>query len=141
MDCIDHGKRGNHFGYATTTRTVGGKRRAGIKLHRLVYCEAHGLSLLDIEGQVVRHTCDNPRCINPDHMVLGTHQDNVADRVARGRGAVGEKNGRAVLCPAVVDAIRSRYANGGIKQSELAEIYGVSQTQVSRIVRGESWGS
>lgn len=48
-------------------------------------------------GQVLRHKCDNPKCVNLDHVQLGTHADNVADRVARNRSAKGERNGRAKL--------------------------------------------
>lgn len=47
------------------------------------------------EGEVVRHTCDNPACCNPAHLIRGTVADNVADRVARGRSATGERNGRS----------------------------------------------
>ena len=53
------------------------------KLHRLVYSHVNGYP--DITGRVVRHTCDNPICINPDHLVLGTLEDNVRDRQDRNR--------------------------------------------------------
>jgi len=57
------------------------------------------------QGLILRHTCDNPACINPEHLVPGTHADNVADRVQRGRSAAGGKNGRAKLTPAIVREI------------------------------------
>ena len=57
-------------------------------MHRAEYCLANGLTLEDIAGLVVMHTCDNPRCINPEHLVLGTQRDNMLDMRNKGR-AVG----------------------------------------------------
>lgn len=56
-----------------------------VKAHRTALADHLGLSLADIVGQVVRHSCDTPACINPEHLSLGTQQDNVDDMVARGR--------------------------------------------------------
>ena len=50
-----------------------------------------------IKNEVLRHTCDNRWCINPDHLIEGTHNDNVQDRVLRGRSAIGANNGRSKL--------------------------------------------
>lgn len=63
-------------------------------VHRLSYERHHGVKL--DEDVIVRHKCDVPNCIRPDHLETGTHLDNVADRVARGRSAVGERNGRYI---------------------------------------------
>ena len=92
-DCIDHGQVGKKVidrknfkgGYGYTKRAWGGKPKRTVKLHRAVYCDYHGLSLDYIEGMVVRHICDNPRCINPLHLMLGTQQDNIDDMMERGR--------------------------------------------------------
>lgn len=46
------------------------------------------------EGCVIRHSCDEPLCVNPDHLLIGSQADNVADRVARGRSARGPRNKR-----------------------------------------------
>lgn len=79
-DCIDHGQKGNRRGYAKKFQEGGSKL-----LHRLVYCEANNVDLKSIDGLVVRHTCDNSRCINPDHLLIGTHGDNARDTGARRR--------------------------------------------------------
>ena len=54
-----------------------------VYLHRVAW-EAHNAEPIP-EGMIVRHTCDNPACINPEHLVLGTHKDNTADMINRGR--------------------------------------------------------
>lgn len=63
--------------------------RNAMLAHRVAYVVHRGLKLDDIKGQIVRHTCDNPACVEPEHLLLGTVQDNVADRVSRGRGRQG----------------------------------------------------
>lgn len=94
---------------------MGVKGNSNIKVHRLVY-ELHTGE--DIEGKVVRHTCDNPKCINPDHLVIGTNTENVADRVERGRsrGHVTEEEVRLVYSLRVQGFIMKDIANAlGIK--------------------------
>lgn len=83
-DCIDHGRTRsvNRRGYVTAWHE--GRLT---KLHRLVYCEHNAVSLASIAGQMVLHSCDNPRCINPAHLRLGTHMDNMADMASRRRSA------------------------------------------------------
>lgn len=131
--CTDHGLAGHGLGYGRTR--VNGKKEL---LHRVVYCKHNSTTLADIAHLVVRHTCDNPRCINPHHLVIGTHADNVQDAVTRGRRAVlrNEAHGMHKLTDAQVQAIRSRYKrhcrlNGG---GALALEFGVSQKQISNIV-------
>jgi hypothetical protein len=97
------------------------------------------------EGHVVRHlVCDNPPCINPAHLALGTQADNIKDMMAKERyvkGHVyrGETSNSAKLSAAEVEAIREDYLTGLVTQYMLAELYGVSQTQIGRIVKGERW--
>lgn len=90
------------------------------------------------EGHIVRHSCDNPPCINPQHLSTGTHADNVRDRDERGRTATGERNGRAVLTEAIVKDIRSLWARGK-RQSEIAKELQVSPDLVHKIVRNKIW--
>jgi len=78
-NCIDHGTKSKRY---TNGRYLG---RCS-KKHRIVYCKHNNLTLEDIDGLVIRHTCDNPRCINPDHLLAGTHKDNGEDVARRRRG-------------------------------------------------------
>jgi hypothetical protein len=94
------------------------------------------------EGMQVLHRCDNPACINPGHLWLGTHNDNMRDMKRKGRRLgvnTGEENGAAKLTWEDVDEIRARYEAGGISQEALATEYDVTQTAIYRIVRGKTW--
>lgn len=86
------------------------------------------------DGQAVCHTCDNPPCINPAHLFLGTWKANSRDAVAKLRTANGERVPQHRLTDAQVDEIRSRYAAGGIRHKDLAAEYGVSQALISMII-------
>jgi hypothetical protein len=100
------------------------------------------------------HHCDTPRCVRPDHLFLGTIADNVQDASRKGRMHFGDANGSrtcpervargervasAKLTPDAVTEIRRRYVQGETSQAALAGRYGVSQTVVGQIVRGEAW--
>lgn len=90
-------------------------------------------------GLCVRHTCDNPVCCNPQHLILGTNQENTADRVARNRSARGERHGSARLTESQVIEIRRLYAEGH-GSPMLARMFGVGKSQINRILTGEKWG-
>lgn len=91
-------------------------------------------------GSVVRHTCDNPSCCNPAHLLLGTQADNVADCVARGRSRSprGGANAMAKLTEAHIAYIRSNPDN--LSQAGLAARLGVSQPTVCEAATGKTWG-
>lgn len=86
------------------------------------------------------HRCDNHRCVRPDHLFIGTQADNMADKVQKQRQARGENHGSARLTQHKVDEIRRRYASGE-PQAALAMGFGVSQVNISNIVRGKTWKS
>lgn len=90
------------------------------------------------EGLVVRHTCDNPGCCNPAHLLLGTHEDNVRDRVARNRSARGVDNGRSKLDPDKVLEIKARLAAGETCYG-IAKSYGVDPGSIRQIKNGKNW--
>jgi len=79
--------------------------------------------------------------VNPAHLFLGTHADNMADKVAKGRqhDGAGERNGRAKLTGADVQAIRARLA-GGEGHGTIARDFGVTRAAVSDIKTGKRWG-
>jgi hypothetical protein len=90
------------------------------------------------ESMYVCHKCDTPLCVNPDHLFVGTHHDNMRDMVAKKRSFTGrgeDKKGRSKLTNQQADQIRKM----DVSQSKLAAMFGVSQTTISRIKRGESY--
>lgn len=131
MDCILWPRGCFTSGYGALS--VRGKMRLA---HRVAYCDYHGLDLEGIKGKIVMHTCDTRSCVNPDHLRLGTVQDNVRDMLSKGRDrVVGERNGRARLSTDQVLSIRS----DSRPQSVLAYEYGVGQQHISRLKGRKRW--
>jgi hypothetical protein len=92
-------------------------------------------------GMEVCHNCpsgDNPRCVRPSHLFLGTHAENMADAVCKGRMAHGERSGGAKLTAETVREIRALY-DSGVSQNALSRKYGLSQGYVSMLVRKKWW--
>jgi len=109
-------------------------------IHRLVYEQKYGPIP---KGMSVCHKCDTRNCINPEHLFLGTNQDNVDDMVGKGRqshqgspGLPGEKHPQAKLTEKQVIEIR-KYE--GMTDKQIANIYGVSVTNINNIRRYKKW--
>lgn len=109
------------------------------RAHRLSF--SHHNPNVNIEGKVILHTCDNPCCINPEHLRLGTQADNMQDMKLKGRQyrPVGEKNPHCKLDEQSVREIRD--LKGKQSQASIGKLYGVSQRTISLIHRGEIWNS
>ena len=92
-------------------------------------------------GMNVLHHCDNPRCVNPTHLFLGTHSDNMVDMHSKSRGGnlVGEKSNLSKLSEKDVLKIRNYYKDKKYNQYELAFIFNVSQACISDIVNRKTW--
>lgn len=118
------------FGYGRFNRNG-----SGGSAHRVSY----ELSVGEIpHGLVIRHKCDNPACVRPDHLETGTDQDNSNDQVARNRqrGAPGRSNAANKLTEESVLAI---FADPR-RQRDIAVDYGISQSAVMMIKTGRNWG-
>lgn len=127
------------------SRTPGGYGRIGCgdrvggwaAAHRVSWELHHGPIP---SGLLVLHRCDNPPCVNPAHLFLGTHADNGADRDAKGRrnDARGERHASARLTVEQVREIRAQL--GDVPKKELARRYGVRYQSIQAIASGKSWG-
>lgn len=95
------------------------------------------------DGMDVCHHCDNPPCVRPDHLFLGTRSENMRDMGRKGRGgrggAKGEQNSHAKLTESQVIEIRTRFAAGELGYVLAAE-FGLGFRKLSRIVCGHAWG-
>ncbi len=126
-ECIEFTGYKDRNGYGIVS--VSGKNK---RAHRVAYETAFGQIPA---GLVVRHTCDNPSCVNPDHLRTGTHLDNMRDKVDRGRQAKGDSRSNSKLNDDAVRFIR----NSELRNSELAEMFNVSRPIISDVRRGKRW--
>lgn len=124
----------NEHGYGQIR--VGGAVGRAVLAHRVAYVLTFGAFP---EAQHVLHRCDTPACVNPAHLYLGDDAANHVDMVVRGRSTARERNPRARLTQAHVDAIRAAWAQGGITQTVLGRRFGVSGTCVCLIVNRRRW--
>lgn len=108
-----------------------------VKAHRWIYELLHGPIP---EGLILRHRCDEPSCVNPMHLEIGTSAQNTQDIIERGRwpDRSGEKHPMAVLNAEKVRRIR-HLATLGYTQHWIAEQCGISKQHVGKIVRRECW--
>ena len=126
---------------------------------------AHRLSYEHFVGPIpadcfICHKCDNPRCVRPDHLFAGTHQENMQDMVRKGRQAIvpgrgcgdrngsrlypekrprGEQNSQAKLTECQVREILAKHAEGAITAAQLSRDYNVSKVLVGLIVKRKAW--
>lgn len=124
----------SHNGYGK----LSGCRSRGFK--RMTF--AHRLSYMIFRGPIpkgmeVCHRCDNPPCVRPDHLWLGTHTDNMRDAKRKGRMRRGEGSPHARLTDAAVREIRRRYP--AEMQKDIAADLGVAPRTVRSVLRGEAW--
>lgn len=114
---------------------VGGKYGRAVPAHRFAYELAHGPIP---RGKVVMHRCDNGKCVRLDHLRLGTQLQNVADRQAKGRTAIGEQNGKARLTFDQVSRIKQELRLGRHPKA-IARPLGVYPSTIYAIRKGITW--
>lgn len=117
-------------GYGVTTI-----RDVQFPTHRLSYLMHHGVIKKNL---FVCHKCDNPICVNPHHLFLGTPKDNTQDASKKGRMTKGQKHWCSKLTDEQVIEVRERYKRGGIMQIELAKEYGMSQPGMNHLLLGKT---
>ena len=113
------------------------KTDASVRAHRWSFADTYGPIP---DTLCVCHKCDNPKCVNPNHLFLGTHADNMRDMRRKGRhpgpGFAGESHPNVKLTDSQVREIRAGYSGAWGEQTRLAQEYGVHKTLISTIVRG-----
>lgn len=123
-ECINWEKAKNKAGY-------------GITWAKNKWAYAHRSIAQALPGEVVRHLCDNPSCVNPDHLVKGNHQDNSTDMVKKNRQAKGEDCGNSKLTVEEITYIRNM--QGHLSSRKVANIFGISKTNVLDIWNKKIW--
>ncbi len=117
------------------------QRRLRFHAHRVSWAMHFG----DIpNGMYVCHHCDNPACVRPDHLFLGTHQDNMADKISKGRATGGSRPGEmhplSKLTDEAVRVIRAEYTPGKRGHgAAAAKRFGVSISAIYLVLRNKSW--
>jgi len=126
-DCIEWEGAKDKDGY-------GSVRVNGVleKAHRRAYGPV-------IKGAVVMHDCDNPGCVNPFHLRIGSQADNLKDMRNKGRQPRGSTHGMAKLSKNAVLLIRELFAKGRLSQKYLAGYFGITSQHVSDIVCRRKW--
>jgi hypothetical protein len=131
--------KGFGYGFLTTGSRADGTRKTEYA-HRYSFRMAKG----EIpKGAWVLHVCDNPKCVNPDHLYLGDRKRNVSDMIERGRRASskGELNNNSLLTEADILMIRSERRTNHTSYRKLAKKYGIkSHKTIMQICKGELWG-
>lgn len=120
--CINWTKAINRHGYGILNR-----KNQEYFAHRQAYVEEYGPIP---KGLCVLHSCDNPSCINPKHLFLGTQLENIKDRNAKGRTAVGLKNGKNKITWPIIRAVRE---NPQLSTRKLGALLGLSHTTIVSI--------
>ena len=108
--------------------------------HKVAFLIVHNFALDDIpDGIVIRHSCNNPKCVRPLHLKLGTPADNSQDMIDAGHSLTGERNPKYKLNPELVKTIRELWSTGEWTKAAIAEKLGVSQSAVWQVATNRNY--
>lgn len=113
-------------------------KKTGYAGHRSAYQGYHNLTN-DQMPEIVMHVCDVRHCYAEQHLMPGTHQDNMDDMVAKGRQATGDRNAKTKLTEDDVRAIRAEFKAGILTQVMIAEAFGVDRRTIRAVRDGRTW--
>lgn len=130
--CLDWTGSRNKFGYPKMGLP---KIRATTGAHRVAFFLANGRW----PEPFCCHHCDRRLCVEASHLFSGTREDNTLDMVSKGRQAAGERGGMAKLLNNDVALMKNFYSTGQFRQKDIADAFGIHQSQLSRIMNGEAW--
>lgn len=136
-DCWVYTGTTDKRGYGSVMVGGGHPKGKRIKVHRIAWAVFCNLGILPTPDQFVMHRCDNPPCVNPQHLQLGTCAENQKDMAVKGRSHRGEKRSKK-LTEADVRSIRAWRAIG-MKLKVIAGKFGITEQGVSSITNGYSW--
>ncbi len=125
------------YGLIKETATDSSRRRRDLRAHRVACMLVNGPVASDV---VICHKCDRPLCVNPNHLLAGSHADNVADCIAKGRKrvALGENAGKTKLKSEDIPRIFAFHAQG-VTLRAIAQAFGVRHQSIQHILVGRSW--
>jgi hypothetical protein len=132
---VDTGDNNSCWNWLGSKTKEGYGNFSGTKAHRVSYKWKYGAIP---NGLDILHKCDNPSCVNPSHLVTGTHQDNMRDMVNKGRSKRGEDCAKSKLSLEQVNEIKVRIEQGE-RDYEICKIYNVSPTAISGIRHKKTW--
>lgn len=124
----------DRYGYGRIRRPF---RGPSMLAHRAAWEAHHARPIPD--GLLVCHACDNRLCVNPRHLFLGTFADNNHDRDRKGRQIRGITHHKSKLTPEQVLYIRFAFSSGRATKTELARMFGITDTSVHYIIIGRNW--
>ncbi len=128
-------RAGSNYGHMAIYCSSADPKKRFFSTHRVSYAYHLGV---DPGASVVRHTCDNQCCINPDHLELGTHAQNSRDMADRMRSTIGEENPRAKITEDVVIQVVSQI-RAGKSNADICRGLPISHSMVSLIRHGKNW--